>query len=232
MNQYQDGTYLSKNPTWDVEDSPWKAENVIKILQRNQLSPTSIAEVGCGAGEILRQLYECFPESCELYGYDISPQAIEICRQREADRLQFYLQDILEAETIATLDLIMALDVIEHIEDYIGFLRKLRDKAEYKVFHIPLDMSVNSVLRMKPILHARDKVGHLHYFSKETVLATMKDTGYEVIDYFYTSGPLNRTPRAIEHKFRLADIIKGHIFTNFPNSWVRLFGGSMMLLAK
>ena len=34
--------------------------------------------------------------------------------------------------------------VLEHLEDYFGFLRKLKTRATYKVFHIPLDLSVQT----------------------------------------------------------------------------------------
>jgi SAM-dependent methyltransferase len=232
MNQYQDGGYLAKNPTWDVEDSPWKAANVLKMLQRNHLAPSRIAEVGCGVGEILHQIYQALPADCLFAGYEISPQAIELCSQRKNERLQFYLEDILEENTTTPFDLIMALDVFEHVEDYVGFLKRLRVKAEYKIFHIPLDMSVMSVMRMTPILNARDKVGHLHYFCKETALATLNDTGYQIIDWFYTNGPGNRPPRLMLGRSGFADFIKGRVYRKNQDRWVRMFGGSMMVLAK
>lgn len=232
MSQYLDGAYLEKNPTWDVEDSPWKAANVIKIMQRNHLAPSRIAEVGCGVGEILHQLYQALPADCSFAGYEISPQAIELCGQRKSERLQFYLGDILEEETTTPFDLIMALDVFEHVEDYVGFLRRLRAKAKYKIFHVPLEMSVLSVMRMTPILNARDRVGHLHYFCKETALATLNDNGYQIIDWFYTSGPINRPPRVMIEKTSFVDFIKAQIFSKYPDKWVRMLGGSMMVLAK
>lgn len=53
---YTDGKYLQENPTWHLEDSPWKAEHILRMMQKNQLMPRSICEVGCGAGGILQQL--------------------------------------------------------------------------------------------------------------------------------------------------------------------------------
>ncbi|MCK9352700.1 MAG: class I SAM-dependent methyltransferase [Gallionella sp.] len=232
MSQYQDGTYLAKNPTWDVEDSPWKAANVIRMMERNHLAPSRIAEVGCGVGEILHQLYQALPEYCSFSGYEISPQAIELCDPRKNERLQFYLGDILDEVLVTPYDLVMVLDVFEHVEDYIGFLRRLRDKAEYKIFHIPLDMSVMSVMHMSPILNARNKVGHLHYFCKETALATLQDNGYQILDSFYTSGPVNRPPRTMMQKSRLVDLVKAKVFAKNPDKWVRILGGSLMVLAK
>ena len=48
---YENGEYLKKNPTWDAEHSPAKAANIFKILQQNNISPKTLAEIGCGAGE-------------------------------------------------------------------------------------------------------------------------------------------------------------------------------------
>ena len=30
LDRYLNGDYLSKNPDWDISDSPWKAKNIIK----------------------------------------------------------------------------------------------------------------------------------------------------------------------------------------------------------
>jgi len=37
------------------------------------------------------------------------------------------------------------------------------------------------------LLHARADVGHLHYFTEGTVLATLHDFGYRIEDYFFTA---------------------------------------------
>ena len=77
------------------------------------------------------------------------------------------------------------MDVLEHLEDYFSFLRDLRPKAEYKIIHIPLDLSVRTVLLGK-LCGFRAAYGHLHHFTKEVALEMLRDVGYEVIDYAYT----------------------------------------------
>ena len=133
---------------------------------------------------------QSYGENVDFSGYEISPQAFSICKKKEKPNLKFHSQDLFLEEN-ARFDVVMAIDVFEHVEDYFGFLRKLRPMGTYKVFHIPLDLSVQTVFRSEPIMKGRREVGHIHYFTKDTALATLNDTGYQVIDYAYTSGSLD-----------------------------------------
>lgn len=128
-------------------------------------------------------------------------------------------------------DIVMAIDVFEHIEDYFGFLRGLRAKAEFKIFHIPLDLSVQTVLRASPIIKRRKAVGHIHYFTKETAFATLKDTGHEIVDYFYTRGSLELPDRG--WRANLLKYPRKIAFTVNEDLTVRILGGySLLVLAK
>jgi hypothetical protein len=226
---YADGSYLGNNPTWHEQDSPWKAGQIKKIIEKNAINPSKICEVGCGAGEILNQLSGWYP-SKQFYGYEISPQAFALCNKKSTSNLAFLLQDLLEKDT-EPFDLVMAIDVFEHVEDCFGFLRKLKEKAEYKIFHIPLDLSVQSVLRSSPIIKSRKSIGHIHYFTKETALETLKDTGYEIVDYFYTAGSLELPNRG--WKANLMKVPRKLAFAVNADLTVRILGGySLMVLAR
>ncbi len=228
---YEDGDYLENNPTWHAEDSPWKARQITKILNSNNILPTTICEIGCGTGEILNCLAKekAFDE-VQFSGYDISPQAIEISRQKQQPRLQFFQEDFLQ-KTGISFDVVMAIDVIEHVEDNFTFLRKLKNKGTYKIFHIPLDLSVNTVLRGAPLLYRRHKVGHIHYFTKDTALALLKDTGYEVVSYFYTNSA-SELPN-ITLNGTLMKLPRKLLFSLNPDLAVRVLGGfSLLVLTK
>ena len=227
---YTQGDYLKSNPTWHSEDSSWKANQIIKMIDNNHLQPLSVCEIGCGSGEILNQLYLKMPESLSFLGYEISPQAFQLCQTRTKDRLNFKLGDLIQEEN-DYFDLLLCIDVFEHVDDYFNFLRSLRKKAQYKIFHIPLDISVSSVLRSSPILRARQLVGHLHYFSKETAIATLQDTGYEICDYFYTAGSIELSVR--HFRTLLGNLPRKLLYSFNQDLAVRLFGGySLLVLAK
>ena len=227
---YTDGTYLRNNPDWHVDDSPWKAKHVARMLERHGIVPQTVCEIGCGAGEILRSLSTHLEPSTRFFGYEISPNAYKICSQKANERFTFKLANLLD-ETNVRFDLVMAMDVFEHVEDYFGFLRKLRDKAQYKIFHIPLELSAQEVLRGKPLLNARRSVGHIHHFSKETALATLEDCGYTVLDHFYTSG---RTELGgLGWKSQLMRLPRQALYKLNPDAAVRALGGySLLALAR
>jgi hypothetical protein len=227
---YEDGTYLDNNPNWHAEDSPWKAAHIESILQKNRVSPSSICEIGCGSGEILNSLSKHYGTNVIFSGYDISPQAFDICKKKEKNNLHFFLKDLLE-EQGTSFDVAIACDVFEHVEDYFGFLRKFREKAEYKVFHIPLELCAQAVTLRSGLLKQRISVGHIHHFNKETALATLKDTGYDVLDCFYTKGLIDLPQHG--WKTRLLNFPRKWLFALNQDLAVRLLSGfSLMVLAK
>lgn len=225
---YIEGDYLRANPSWHVEDSKWKAQHILTMLSRHRLVPTNVGEIGCGAGEILLQLYEVLPNA-RFVGYDISPQAISLARTRERDRLSFRQADLL-AETVY-FDLVVAADVFEHVDDYLGFLRALHGKSSWTVFHIPLDLSALNLARRSYIGRAREQLGHLHHFTADTALSTLRLTGYETIDWFYTAGAID-----IPHNGGLSWLLNlsrraGRHLS--PDITARMLGGfSLLVLAR
>lgn len=226
-DMYVDGKYSEQNPTWDVEDAPWKAGHIVRLLEKNHIRPVSVCEVGCGCGEILRCLQERMDPACRFTGYDISPQAVELCRGRANDRLQFRCADFL-TEKDGGYDLLLLVDVIEHLEDYFRFLRSVKKDGRYIVLHIPLEMFVLSVLYPRFLTGQRAKVGHLHYFSKDIALQILRDLGFTIVDFHYTAG--YALPRNYGIKDRLLKIPRKLLFPLAPDLTVRLFGGYSLLV--
>lgn len=227
---YTDGEYLKNNPTWDVEDAPWKADHIFHMIEKHHLKPETICEVGCGCGEILSQLQLKLPETTRFTGYEISPQANELSKSRANERLQFYLKNYCD-ETDNSCDLLLLIDLIEHLEDYFRFLRDVRDKSRYKILHIPLEMFAIAVMYPRFLLGQRKKVGHLHHFSKDTALQMLEDLGYEIIDYQYTAG--FSLARAHGFKDKLLMIPRFLLYPICPDYTVRFFGGySLLVMVK
>ena len=224
----KESAYLEKTGTWHTEDSPWKAQQILTMLNKNKLSPKSIVEVGCGAGEILHSIDDQLKNPAIMYeGYDIAKDAIEMADIKNKSNFTFFNKDF-TSENKKKFDLLLMIDVFEHVPDYIGFIEKCNTHSEYKIFHIPLDIHISSVLRGR-MIEARKSVGHIHYFTKDTALATLKDSGLEIIDHFYT----DRTSFPKSIKSKISKIFRKTMFPLAPDFTVKLLGGySLLVLAK
>ena len=171
-----------------------------------------------------RRSRRSFPDT-ELVGYEISPQAKALGGQLHPE-VEIRLEDGLAGGR--KFDLAMAIDVVEHVEDYMGFLRAFRAQADRHLLHIPLDMTAAMVARERPILRTRSEVGHLHYFTKGTALAALKETGYRVVCTRYTPGALELPRRSWRmHAAALPRRI-GHRVA--PDVTARTIGGFSLLV--
>lgn len=231
QDRYEDGSYLDSNPTWHEEDSAFKAKYIRNIIKNNDLKFNSILEIGCGTGNVILNLESLLNIKDVTYtGCDISKVSIEIAKQRNSKKINFFVRDI---DLISdTSDILLCLDVFEHVPDYLGFLEKCQKIAKYKIYHIPLDLHVSSVLRDN-MNSVRNSIGHLHYFSKKTAIATLEDTGHEIVDYVLTPGALELYKMHPSIKRAVANMPRWLVSKFSPEMSTRIFGGhSLLVLAK
>ena len=222
LSMYNDGRYLSRHPGWHENDSVWKASQVLSLLSERDFRPTSIVDIGCGTGGVLEVIAGAL-NGTRLVGYDLSAQAIAMVER--SDRVELKVgtpHDVNEH-----YDLLLSLDVFEHVEDYLGFLRSLQPIADWFVFHIPLDISAQSVVRERPLLTARSSVGHLHYFTRATALASLQTAGFEIVcDRLLHPGVL--PGRRV--KTRIANMPRSLGRRLRPQLSARILGGSTLLV--
>ena len=230
-NRYRDGSYLESNKNWDRDDAKWKANLVDDILRANSIKFNSICEIGCGSGDVLRHLKVIFPD-VKLKGFDISPQLIPFWNETsnfigsEID-VSFELGNLFEINKFKH-DVLLMLDVFEHVRDPFTFLEESRKHANYFVFHIPLDLSAVGVARKNPLLNVRRSVGHLNFYTKDIAIETLKDCGYNIIETKYTGASLSSPNRSF--KTRLASIPRRLMYALNKDFGVRVLGGETLLV--
>jgi len=226
-NLYLTSEYLSKNPTWHEQDSAWKARQIKQLLVKYKLGVRTISEIGCGAGGVLLALYKEYPE-IEFFGYEISPSALELAKKKQNSHINF--SQIQSESQCNFADLMLCIDVLEHVEDCYSFLRNVRSLSQWKVFHIPLEINVLAVLRGN-FVEARENIGHIHLFDTKTALSVLRETGYEIVDFCFTPGyetwPCNSFKSKIIQKSRR------FLHEKNPDLLSKLIGGlSLLVLAK
>lgn len=226
---YNNYEYLSTNPTWHAEHSYSKAADIHRLLVDNKISFATLAEVGCGAGGILANISDMFAGDKRYYGFEPSVQAFELCMKHDKDNVEYHCCNLSEFAH-ESFDVLLCIDVIEHVEDYFSFLRMIRDRAMHHVFRIPLEITVQGILRDSLMLGRRG-AGHLHYFTKETAIASLKDAGYEIIDARYSNPIVKLSEEKLIRK--LVILLRRMLFRINRDFAVRLLGGwSLLVLAR
>jgi cyclopropane fatty-acyl-phospholipid synthase-like methyltransferase len=226
---YIDGRYDALHPTWHAEDSAWKAQHVLAMMLHNGLQPAKVCEIGCGAGGILRSLQGELPANCDFVGYEISPQAYARCAKHANKHLHFVLGDYF-AHAPQDTDVLLCMDVIEHVDDYLGFLKKIRGSARHKMFHVPMDLSAQGIIRGVPEA-VRKSAGHLHYFTRQLFLNALEETGYTIEDWTYTPAATALPARSLA--MACAKWPRKMMFAVAPEVTSRILGGfSLLVLAK
>lgn len=104
---YTTGQYLENNPGWHVEDSAWKAKQILTALRKANISPRSVCDIGCGAGEVISCLADEMPD-CEFHGYELSPQAYAMAKTHESNRCRYFHLDGLKNPQREHYDIAMA----------------------------------------------------------------------------------------------------------------------------
>lgn len=119
----QEKTSKSDSPAPDLEETYWwyrARKEIICDTVKRFLSPGSdIIDFGAGSGVIAQELVN---HGYSVLATDTSPSALAACRQRGLSTLD--LNNDWPASQSA--DCILACDVLEHLDDEVGLLQKLR----------------------------------------------------------------------------------------------------------
>ena len=99
------------------------------VSQMKLRGATSFVEIGVGTGLYSRRTLEQLPEA-RAVGFDISPASAEFAREHMRafgidDRFDVRLRDVV-AEPLSPCEWLVCVEVLEHLEDPVEFLRALR----------------------------------------------------------------------------------------------------------
>ncbi len=131
----------------------------------------SILDIGCGDGYFTSQLAALFPNA-RVDGYDFSDTGISLARKMsKVNNLIFHVGDAF-GNNRADLSLITATDVIEHLDDYQGFLGRCHAALAVKGL---LLLSTPIRIKEKP-----DDPYHVHEFFKEELAAEVSHAGFQL----------------------------------------------------
>lgn len=228
---YTDGTYFQNNPTWDAEDAEWKFNKMLPMLKEflSGKEGLSICEVGCGGGKLLSLLAKVYPQH-RFVGWDLSPDAAKFWNY-DAKNLSFFAGDIFKSTAKEQYDLVLLIDVVEHVENPHQFLENVQTITRNCFFHMPLDLSAMSVVFDYKLIYVRKQVGHIHYFTKGIFLELLRETKLKATMIAFSNSWKDSPKKTFST--RILNIVRYVINFISPDLNARLLGANtLFVLAK
>jgi SAM-dependent methyltransferase len=156
---------------------------ILEYIRNNNLKVDNFLEIGIGTGDMIDSLSPYFVSGI---GTDIGREAIELAKHNISDsKIKFELKDIFESQEKDKYQLIVALEVIEHIEDDKGAINKINDLLTEDGKFI---MSVPAHQRKWSIMDRW--AGHYRRYEKKDLIKLFEENGFEVEKFYNYGFPL------------------------------------------
>jgi len=153
---------------------------VVQLAKQYAAHAQAILDVGCGQGELLRELSDAIP-GASVHGADLSEQSLIDSRRRNPTFELFELNLTHEqfsekyAQRVAAFDFLVCSEVLEHVPDHHLAARRLLELLR------PSGMAIVTVPGGK--MSAFDKViGHQRHYTPKSLDAMLSQAGFEVLE--------------------------------------------------
>lgn len=157
---------------WFVATRTYAISLFTKYCRTDQLK---ILDAGCGTGGTMQVL----KNYGEVHGIDIEQEAIGYCRKRGLQNVQRGSVTAMPYKH-STFDVVMALDVIEHIEDDIQAL------SEIARVLVPSGILIALVPAFQWLWSSHDTLNHhYHRYTKDEIIRRMEQAGFMVLQAHY-----------------------------------------------
>ncbi len=139
-----------------------------------------VLDVGCGDGNFLARVARLGGRKNNLYGFDISKEAVRLAKKRKFIS-QIFVGDLLMPETLPKkqFDVVVCSEVIEHIDEWenaLSNMSALVKKNGHVLITVPYDMEKWTV---------HDTYAH-HYrrYEKGQMEKELKKNGFNIVESF------------------------------------------------
>lgn len=150
---------------YERQAAAWKWRHLEQLVREQGAAPRSVLEFGCGSGEMLELAGRAFPDA-ELHGIDLAERMLAMASVR-LPRGRFVAGgvDVLAAWP-APVDLVLGVDILEHLEDPITAARAMARVGHLVALKIPLERRLIRLgLRRQRPGPEHHIAGHLHFWT-------------------------------------------------------------------
>jgi SAM-dependent methyltransferase len=198
---YKLDKYQIKNSTLHKEDSSWKAEKIMplidRIVQNSDKKIITILDVGGGAGLILsiisKYIKNKYNRKVKKIALDLSPGMLKVQAKNDPDLFLCLNEDIKKTSLAKkSIDIVLLIDVLEHLTVPEEALKEIRRISQFCIIKIPLENNFNFKVinffdkgKLRQML--KKDLGHINVFSRKSLLCLLKQSGINVVSFEYTN---------------------------------------------
>lgn len=219
-----------------VSQSNFTYINILPLINKQLVKNMKIIDVGCGIGTIDFFLAS---KNFKITGLDISTSAINLCKKNAkilgiSSKTKFVSSDFLEYSTYQKYDMVICLEVLEHLIDENNAVKKIYSLLKKNGILILSVPSVNSLLYRLGLIKKFDKrVGHIRRYSVEKLKILVEQHDFKILQTYRVEGFLRNSLFVFPLFGHFIKFIKGFIalcFTFVDNVSAMLFGESDIIV--
>jgi 2-polyprenyl-3-methyl-5-hydroxy-6-metoxy-1,4-benzoquinol methylase len=206
------------------------------FVQKFSLKGKKVIEIGCGRGEYLSIMQQ---SGVDAYGLEYSAESVMQCVKNGLKVEQGFIQSSSYRLNDAPFDAFFILNFLEHLPDPNSTLRGIYNNLTDDAVGLVEVPNFDMILRNK--LFSEFIGDHLFYFTKETLSATLRQNGFEIIDcnevwydYIISAFVKKRKKMDISHFYEYQAQLKNEIeeyIRRFKDKKVAIWGAGHQALA-
>lgn len=187
--------YIKNNPDLHIKDTDDKVRMIELLLSKFNIKFNSILDVACGSGRILLDIASKYKVG-NICGVDTSENMISIAKINDINKkASWIISDLLNFNS-KNYDLILAIDIIEHIKEDRTALEKIKNLGKFFVIKVPIeDNFINKIVKILSFGSINEwkftekKYGHIHHYSEREFIDLIKNLDYIVLGKEYAHLP-------------------------------------------
>ena len=247
---YSSDRYIENNPMMHEEDSPWKMEKIVPLIDnfisRQKKKEINLLDVGGGAGLIMSRtaayMENKFSVKVNKFILDLSPGMLEVQKKRNPDFKMALNEDILKTSLCdKEIDLTLMVDVLEHVSMPSDVLTEVRRISKFVILKVPLENNLylkiqNFIRRGKPRKLLLERFGHINVYSFRDLRTQIEKYAGKVLYFNFTNvfDYYRKSERYKQWRFRtkLPNLCALYLFKLSPRLCSITFNDFVMVLME
>jgi len=175
---------LAAEAKWLKDAAVQRCDNIEYFLRKKSINPSSILDLGCGTGAVVKEL-QFRNIGREYLAVDYSKEAVEYLKKNSMG-IETEAADLTSDDAFikGSFDLVLTIHVLQHLEKPDKFIQNIIDnlKFSFLIIEVPLeDLFINKITSMLG-LSDENPTGTLQFFNKKTINDLLTKNGLTILD--------------------------------------------------